>query len=349
MVNPEIFVSYKREDEKLALKLVKALEKSGFSVWWDRSLVPASSWQTQIQEALENTKCVIVLWTRESTGPQGDFVRSEARYAKDKNILIPIMMQRTRPPLGFDEIEYIDLVGWRGGQNSVFFQDLVAACRAKIEGREKPTPHGPLSRITKRLRYVGVTTALAGLAAFLANVASIQNQVCSISLLQPSLADACGAVDLGGKPTRRERLAWVALPKEDCEALRNYVRKFPDSPQSDNADRLASFPRITKSERWEAATIETPLSVGLSEQNFSTELEAQSNARKRAQILADQRCLGLGASDSTYKYISAKTDSETFECLEYYSGHSCRLSGKAKCQMQVRKLEVTETCGYDPE
>ena len=64
----DIFLSYKREDEAHAAKLARALEEEGFSVWWDRSLVPADSWHNQIQAALDAAKCVVVIWTPQSTG-----------------------------------------------------------------------------------------------------------------------------------------------------------------------------------------------------------------------------------------------------------------------------------------
>ena len=44
----DIFLSYKREDERLAARLAKALEAEGFSVWRDRSLLPAGTWREGI-------------------------------------------------------------------------------------------------------------------------------------------------------------------------------------------------------------------------------------------------------------------------------------------------------------
>ena len=82
----EIFVSYKREDETRVGSVVRALEGAGLSVWWDRGLPGGESWRSQIQNALDTAKCVIVVWTHQSVGPSGDFVRDEAGCAKRRNV-----------------------------------------------------------------------------------------------------------------------------------------------------------------------------------------------------------------------------------------------------------------------
>ena len=74
----EIFISYKREDEVRVGRLAKALQDAGLSIWWDRSLAGGENWRSQIENELDAAKCVIVVWTYQSAGPAGDFVRDEA-------------------------------------------------------------------------------------------------------------------------------------------------------------------------------------------------------------------------------------------------------------------------------
>jgi hypothetical protein len=75
----EIFISYKREDEARVGRLVKALQGAGFlSIWWDRGLAGGENWRSQIENELAAARCVIVVWTHQSGGPAGDFVRDEA-------------------------------------------------------------------------------------------------------------------------------------------------------------------------------------------------------------------------------------------------------------------------------
>ena len=59
----DIFLSYKREDEAKAARLARALEVSGYSVWWDRSLLAGDSWRSQIQRAIDQSQLMIVIWT----------------------------------------------------------------------------------------------------------------------------------------------------------------------------------------------------------------------------------------------------------------------------------------------
>lgn len=55
-----VFVSYKAEDRKRVAPLVQALEADGISVWWDAHIGGGTNWREDIQEHLDNAKCVIV-------------------------------------------------------------------------------------------------------------------------------------------------------------------------------------------------------------------------------------------------------------------------------------------------
>src|SRR5688500_9183756 len=123
----ELFISYKREDEGRVGRLVQALERTGLSVWWDRGLPGGADWRQQRQSALDAARCVIVVWTQESVGPSGDFVRDEAGQAKRRGVLIPVLLEKVPLPLGFGEIQAIDLTRWKGNPRDPFFQDLCGA------------------------------------------------------------------------------------------------------------------------------------------------------------------------------------------------------------------------------
>src|SRR5450755_317027 len=123
----EIFISYKREDETRVVRLVCALEAAGFSVWWDRILAGGENWREQIQRALENAKCVIAVWSSGSVGSAGDFIRDEAGHAKKRGALVPVKLDKVDPPLGFREIQVIDLSHWKGSARDPYFKDLLNA------------------------------------------------------------------------------------------------------------------------------------------------------------------------------------------------------------------------------
>lgn len=142
-----VFVSYKSEDAERVARLAKALASSGLDVWWDRYLAGGENWHAQIKSTLESAKCVVVVWTHASVGPAGDFVRDEARDGKQRSILVPVRLDRVSPPLGFGEIQAIDLTRWKGSTQDPFFQDLVATIKAKMEGRPVPAAKGPIRRL----------------------------------------------------------------------------------------------------------------------------------------------------------------------------------------------------------
>ena len=182
----EIFISYKREDETRVARLALALQDAGHSVWWDRSLAGGESWHTQIQTALDAAKCVIVVWSHESVGPDGDFVRDEATQAKRRGILVPVMLDKVDAPLGFGEIQMVDLTHWKGNPRDPFFKDLCAAIIAKLAGRPVPPAKAPMTRLIRRLTWSGLATTIAvGSLTVGFNLFAVNDQICATSFFQP--------------------------------------------------------------------------------------------------------------------------------------------------------------------
>ena len=59
----DIFISYASQDRDRVQSLVRALEREGWSVWWDRRIPTGRSFDEVIQEALDASKTVVVVWT----------------------------------------------------------------------------------------------------------------------------------------------------------------------------------------------------------------------------------------------------------------------------------------------
>jgi len=57
----DIFLSYTREDRETAKRIAEALERRGYSVWWDRIIPPGKMYDKFIEENLTAAKCVLVL------------------------------------------------------------------------------------------------------------------------------------------------------------------------------------------------------------------------------------------------------------------------------------------------
>src|SRR5271168_2551226 len=82
----DIFISYSRPDRDRIRPLVEALQDDGWSVWWDRNILPGQPWSGAIQSALYEAKCVIVFWSQSSI--ESMYVCSEARAGLSRKITV---------------------------------------------------------------------------------------------------------------------------------------------------------------------------------------------------------------------------------------------------------------------
>jgi hypothetical protein len=124
----DIFLSYASEDVEHAGKLAQALSRHGWSVWWDRSILPGKIFDAVIEAELSAAKCVIVLWTTDSV--ESRWVRAEAGEALDKGRLIPVLLEEAAIPLVFRQIQAATLIGWDGEDAHAGFQHLLKAVGA---------------------------------------------------------------------------------------------------------------------------------------------------------------------------------------------------------------------------
>ena len=134
----DVFVSYKAEDRRLVSPLVEALQADGLSVWWDAHIGGGASWRDSIESELNAAKCVIVIWSKRSTGAAGSFVRDEASRAVERGIYLPVKLDSSRPPLGFGETQTLPLVRWTGDRSDPGYQSVLRSVRAIIEQHPFP-------------------------------------------------------------------------------------------------------------------------------------------------------------------------------------------------------------------
>ncbi len=120
----DVFVSYKSEDRAAVEPLVRALESEGFSVWWDRTLVPGEQFSKVIRDSLDASSCIVVAWTKLSINSH--WVQDEASVGRDRNILVPVSLDGSTPPLGFRQLHTAVLSDWNGGGDDPRIQRLLA-------------------------------------------------------------------------------------------------------------------------------------------------------------------------------------------------------------------------------
>ena len=157
---PTLFLSYAHADQAPAQRLAAALQKLGYTVWWDALIEGGSRYAKTIDEALSAADAVVVVWSKQSI--ESDWVRDEAAQGRDRHRLVPLSLDGTLPPLGFRQIQMIDLSHWRGRADAPQL-DAVRRAIAAVMG-EKAQPLKPAARGIDRRRLL-VIGGSAGVVA----------------------------------------------------------------------------------------------------------------------------------------------------------------------------------------
>lgn len=128
-----VFLSYAREDVETARKLAGVLADAGQTVWWDRHVHGGANFSNEIERELREADAVMVLWSPASIASA--WVQDEAAEGRDSGRLVPATLDSAKPPLGFRQLQCIDLSSWtKNGQGEVI-DDLLTAI-SKIAGDE---------------------------------------------------------------------------------------------------------------------------------------------------------------------------------------------------------------------
>ena len=125
-----VFVSYARGDRERIHPLVSALEAEGLSVWWDPALVPGRRFREMIAHELTIADAVVVVWTRQAL--ESDWVQDEAEEARQRGVLIPVMLEPVKAPAGFRQVQSADLSQWTGAREHPEFRALCLAAKGLV-------------------------------------------------------------------------------------------------------------------------------------------------------------------------------------------------------------------------
>jgi hypothetical protein len=132
----EIFISYVNEDRLQAKIIAEALEHQGYSVWWDVIFPPGKTFDDVIKEELDSAKCIIVLWSRKSV--LSNWVKEESSEGVNRNILIPVLIDDVKIPLGFRQIQAAQLIDWSGTLPNPEFDLLLKSVTELVEQKQPP-------------------------------------------------------------------------------------------------------------------------------------------------------------------------------------------------------------------
>jgi adenylate cyclase len=128
-----VFLSYARDDVETARKLAGVLADAGQTVWWDRHVHGGANFSEEIDRELKNAQVVMVLWS--PTSIASAWVQDEAAEGRDSGRLVPATLNSVKPPLGFRQLQCIDLSPWDKHGQMEPIDDLLEAI-AKMGGDE---------------------------------------------------------------------------------------------------------------------------------------------------------------------------------------------------------------------
>ncbi len=121
----------------------------GWSVWWDRRLTPGDKFETTIERAIADSRCMLVAWSRASI--ESRWVRAEVEAGAERGLLVPFLIDDVTPPFLYRGIHTARLIDWNGDSSHPEFQSLIAALSAKVgpppnvvlPKPERPAPASP--------------------------------------------------------------------------------------------------------------------------------------------------------------------------------------------------------------
>ncbi len=274
----DVFLSYKREDRARAGIIADAIEKHGFSVFYDAEIDVGESWTQRIDHEVKAASCVAVLWSSHSSDTViGEWVHNEARVGKDRGVLAPALIGDCEIPLEFSSLQAADLRAWRGDPAAAqwrLFNERIAECvqRPPVKLRARPLA----------LRWVRGLVAIA-LIAVLGAVGFV----------------AWNRGRLGPTPTISNALAleWSSyVTSQNCPAMRSWVAQYEVTFRSWDLVKTASdqMARICGEDAAAPSVDQLPTAQPLPAGELLSELRTQNTARLTDdQIAAAARRLGV--------------------------------------------------------
>jgi len=190
----DVFISYARADRDRVVPLVRLLEDEGWTVWWDRDLIPGSAYEQVIDDAVGSARCVVVAWSHSSIG--SEWVQAEAGDGLDRHILVPVLLDDVRVPISFRRKHAARLLQWPAVREADEINRLLQGVRACVTGEmhvEQGTgEYGTSAAVTatRRRRWQRTTAGLAVFVTVIAALAFIASNLVRVSLIDEDAAQA---------------------------------------------------------------------------------------------------------------------------------------------------------------
>ena len=141
---PRIFISYAREDQAVVRPLAEGLQRAGLEVWWDKDLHAGEAFRTSIEQQLQRSDVVVVVWSKRAKSSR--WVLDEAEIGVQRGILLSLRIDAAPLPLGFGGFNTLSFSAWGGDFNAPEWRQLLSEI-GRIAGTATPPRMRPRIRV----------------------------------------------------------------------------------------------------------------------------------------------------------------------------------------------------------
>jgi hypothetical protein len=143
----DVFLSCADEDAHRATQIMSALRQSDIAV----ALAHPAQQTPRIKavaRVLTSAKCVLVLWS--SASLENELGKAEADYAKERGLIVSVMIDRHSAPAKFGDEWSADLTNWPGDLHSDDFRHLKQLITKRLAARPHAAPAPPVAPAPSR-------------------------------------------------------------------------------------------------------------------------------------------------------------------------------------------------------
>lgn len=314
-------------DADRAARILEALVTERLDVRWFTGPPGGAGWDDAVAAA-GGARCVLFCWSVATAGTDAAPYRDLARAAVAQQTAVGIELDAGSAPADLPMTTY-NLGGWRRAEKGllrwavgqIFYNDIVAAAKYKVAGRDPAAPSAPV-KLLARQSWV-LVVGIAGLLGALALPGEIYNKL--------------------PWPRFNEERAWASLPADSCAALASFRKAYPDGRYAAQAtiiyeNRQASGPQWVDSQR------SAPFFVAAADARpAASEAAAQAAAQPQVDAEAAKVCTGF-AEASGGKVRAARAADVQWQCQPVGGGTVCSATGTATCTVAERQVGSTESC-----
>ena len=153
----DIFLSYSRSNRDTVRRLAHALERRGWSLFWDYDIRTAEDFEKRIKSEAESASCIVVVWSQASV--ESEWVAREASIGLNRKVLLPALIEKATLPGRFAKLNAADLTNWSSDTPHEGFQTLLEDI-ARVIGRPEPGKRRAFEMALRNIARYGDTDVL---------------------------------------------------------------------------------------------------------------------------------------------------------------------------------------------